>query len=552
MDDNRNILGRIKLAYGGDANAFTKEMLPLIRKYIAYVNVLPATQDSFFARPGGLVRLGLETAFFALQATDSQIFAGRATISTRRQLEPRWRFATFVAGLCAYLYRALDTVVVSDAHGTVWQPYLNPLEEWIHIHKVDGLFVRWGEARQGCRSLSLFALPMILPPDTLAYLAHDGSMIVAHMLAAISGEVRYQDRNVIDHLVNRASTLVIHRDLRDADAPAGQARARAYLARFLLNAMRELVQSHQGWVPNSDRSRMWFGRDGLFLVWPNGISDILTLLEDEGLYGLPASPVDAMEILSAAGIILPRSAEEGVWSIRPPGAAAPLEALKLVTPACVLTVLHPPPVALDTDMALDYSHEEGKTTERDTKLRQARATPPEAQGERVASPTPPDASDRQLPLPSIAPIPVAGENSSIEPPAGAHQRKAKKVKHTEPIQRTGGKYALRAPIRLSPGIAKILQAVVRSLNDRSLPPACYPMASGLFVPLDAFVLRQVDAKMALRALADADMLVAGPAGSEPVEHHKLHGKVVAGIVIARQFVEGMDGAGDAPIHSNAG
>lgn len=552
LDDNRDILGRIKLAYGGDANAFGKEMLPVIRKYIAYVNVLSATQDSFFARPGGLVRLGLETAFFALQATDSQIFAGRATISIRRQLEPRWRFATFAAGLCAYLYRALDTVVVSDAHGTVWQPYLNPLEEWIHQHEVDRLFVRWGEARQGCRSLSLFALPMILPTDTLSYLAHDGSMIVAHMLAAISGEVRYQDRNVIDHLVNRASTLVIHRDLRDADAPAGRARARAYLARFLLNAMRELVQTHQGWVPNSDRSRMWLGRDGLFLVWPNGISDILTLLEDEGLYGLPASPADAMEILSDAGIILPMSSDESVWSIRPPGAPEPLEALKLVTPACVLAVLHPSPVALDMNIALSGSHEEERTTESDIKLRRARATPSQAQEECPTPETPPDASDRQLSLPTIPPIPAVAGSAGIEPRTVGRQGKAKKVKHTEPIQSAIGNYSLRAPIRLNPGVAKILQAIVQTLNDTTLPPACYPMASGLFVPLDVFAARQADGKMAVRALADANMLVTGPAGTEPIEYHNLHGKQLVGMVIARQFIEGLDGAGETSINSNAG
>ncbi|PHV35863.1 MobH family relaxase [Janthinobacterium sp. BJB304] len=552
LDDNRDILGRIKLAYGGDANAFAKEMLPLIRKYIAYVNVLPATQDSFFARPGGLARLGLETAFFALQATDSQIFAGRATISTRRQLEPRWRFGTFAAGLCAYLYRALDTVVVSDAHGTVWQPYLTPLEDWIHKHEVGRLFVRWSEARQACRSLSLFALPMILPIDALAYLTHDGSTIVAHMLAAISGEVRYHDHNVIDHLVNRASTLVIHRDLRDADAPAGRARARAYLARFLLNAMRELVQSHQGWVPNADRSRMWLGRDGLFLVWPNGISDVLTLLQDEGLYGLPASPADAMEILSDTGIILPMSSDESVWSIRPPGAPEPLEALKLVTPGCVLAVLHPSPVALDMNIALNGSHEEERTTESDTKLRQASATPPQAQEECPAPETPPDASDRQLSLPTIPPIPAVAGSAGIEPRTDGRQGKAKKVKHTEPIQSAIGHYSLRAPIRLNPGVAKILQAIVQTLNDTSLPPACYPMASGLFVPLDVFAARQADGKMALRALADANMLVTGPAGTEPVEYHKLHGKQLVGMVIARQFIEGLDGAGETSINSNAG
>lgn len=393
---------------------------------------------------------------------------------------------------------------------------------------------------------------MILPADTLSYLTYDGSMIVAHMLAAVSGEVRYQDHNVIDHLINRASTLVIYRELRDADAPVGKARARAYLARFLLNAMRELVQSHQGWVPNSDRSRMWLGRDGLFLVWPNGISDILTLLEDEGLYGLPASPVDAMEILSDAGIVLPRNSNECVWSIRPPGAPEPLEALKLVTPGCVLAVLHPSPVALDMNIALNGSHEEERTTESDTKLRQARGTPPQAQEECPAPETPPDASDRQLSLPSIAPMPAFTGDTGIEPPAGGRQGKLKKVKDIKPSLPATGTYALRAPIRLNPGVAKILQAIVQTLNDTTLPPACYPMASGLFVPLDAFVARQVDAKMGIRALADANMLVAGPAGTEPVEYHNLHGKQLVGMVIARQFIEGMDGAGESSINSNAG
>lgn len=552
LDDNRDILGRIKLAYGGDANAFGKEMLPLIRNYTAYVNVLPATQDSFFARPGGLLRLSLETAFFALQATDSQIFAGRATISTRRQLEPRWRFGTFIAGLCAYLFRALDSVVVSDAHGKVWQPFQTPLEEWIHKHEVGRLFVRWSEARQECRSLTLFALPMILPADTLSYLTHDGSMIVAHMLAVISGEVRYQDHNVIEHLVNRASTLVIYRDLREADTQAGKARARAYLARFLLKAMRELVQSHQGWVPNAERSRMWLGRDGLFLVWPNGISDILTLLEDEGLYGLPASPADAMEILSDAGIIVPMSSDELVWLIRPPGAPEPLEALKLVTSGVVVAVLHPPPVALDMDIAVYCTHDEVRATENDTKPWQAKAASSQVQDECVAPETPPDVNERQLSLPSIPPMPATAAGTGIEPPAGARQGKAKKVKNTEPIQSANESYSLRAPIRLNPGIANVLRAIVQTLNETSLPPACYPMASGLFVPLDAFVARQADAKMALRALADANMLVAGPAGTEPVEYHNLHGKQLAGMVIASQFVEGMNAAGETSINSDAG
>ena len=98
---NADIVSRIKLCYGTDRDTFVTDVLALIRQYAAYVHLLPATADNYFSAPGGLLRLGLEAGFFSLQGTDAHIFSGRSTISTRRLLEPRWRHATFIAGLIA-------------------------------------------------------------------------------------------------------------------------------------------------------------------------------------------------------------------------------------------------------------------------------------------------------------------------------------------------------------------------------------------------------------------------------------------------------------------
>ena len=77
-------LQRFKYCYGCDAETFERDIVAPIRRYASYVNLLPATADNFFCSAGGLFRLGLEVAFYALQGTDAHIFSGRMSISARR------------------------------------------------------------------------------------------------------------------------------------------------------------------------------------------------------------------------------------------------------------------------------------------------------------------------------------------------------------------------------------------------------------------------------------------------------------------------------------
>ena len=64
-----DLIRRIKLSYGSDRNTFNADLFSLIRRYAEYVHLLPATPDNHFSLPGGLLRMGLEIAFYALQAT---------------------------------------------------------------------------------------------------------------------------------------------------------------------------------------------------------------------------------------------------------------------------------------------------------------------------------------------------------------------------------------------------------------------------------------------------------------------------------------------------
>ena len=117
---------RLRYAYGAEAATFERDIGGVVERYAHYVHLLPATPDSHFRHAGGLFRMGLEIGFYALQATDGAIFSGRQTITQRSALEPRWRYATFLAGLCSELYR-MSHVTVTNDRGEEWPAYLQPL-----------------------------------------------------------------------------------------------------------------------------------------------------------------------------------------------------------------------------------------------------------------------------------------------------------------------------------------------------------------------------------------------------------------------------------------
>lgn len=540
---NQELIGRIKLCYGCDAATFAADLLAPIRRYLAYVNQLPATMDSYFSEAGGLARIGLETAFYALQATDSQIFAGRATISNRRVLEPRWRRATFIAGLCNEIHRSLSHVRVSDEKGREWQPYLMPLSKWAQQAGLDRVHLRWNDGQEA-RALGLFALPMIVPPETMGDLAKDNAVIVPHMLSTVAGATMYHEHNVMYRLVGHAAALVIQRNLRSGGTRAG-GKPSLHMARYLVDAMRQLVLSHHSWQPNIGRSRLWYGRDGLFLVWPNGINDVVKLLEDERLPGIPDNASGVLDILEAAKLVSAQSAECRVWTIYPAGAQDPLEAIKFTTPATILAVLTPRPVPLTVELtAVPVGAEtpDGAAGPSPEGVSAPNAESAQGKGRSKLAMTKGAGQERpegvQLSLPEMDEPAgddsvVAGASSGVEPLREQAKPGARKPGRKARQEGVG----LAAPMRLNPEVASALAEIIGTLAG-SPPAACEVQEGALFVPLGELARRGIDARRAQRALGDAGMLAPQPDG-ERIHTRELLGAKVPGLLLDARCVAGL-------------
>ncbi len=515
------LLGRIKLCYGADRATFERDLMPLVRRYAAFVHLLPATPDNYFKTPGGLLCLGLETAFFALQGTDAHIFSGKATITARRELEPRWRIATFAGGLCCEVHRVLSHLIATTPDGEEWPSFLAPLFDWLQRRGAQRYFVRWRPRASEVRGLGLFALPMIVPAPLLEDLRHDDGAIVRQLFASVGGVPQYREHNVLDDLVRRSLALVIDRNLLASADRYGAPQYGSHLERYLVDAMRRLAASHSAWTANRDKSRLWFGEDGLFLLWPAAAQDILAMLEADQLAGVPKAPDTLLDILLDAGVLLAQADGSRVWQIFPSETKTPLDAVKLGAPAILIAGVEPMPVALGRPM---------QRREREAVALLAPAPAPRPQRQPAKQPEPPSAQAAQLSL-----IETDDSSGDEKPPASNEPQPAAPAAPVDarPIR-------LKAPMRLNPAVRQALLEAVDTLND---PPAATPLFTvreGVFVPLAEFERRAVQPAVAMRSLMDVGMLHRPAQGAPPTLSRDVQGVPTVGVVLLAACVDGLD------------
>jgi conjugal transfer pilus assembly protein TraI len=151
--------------------------------------------------------------------------------------------------------------------------------------------------------------------------------------------------------------------------------------------MRHLMAFNSTWAPNTEKSRVHWGQDGLFLVWPFAGHDLIKLWEQDKLAGLPRTPQallnfiadlelcenqawPAQECHSSASVDvafessldaptqpqppveppeeIPKSVQ--LHLIRPPGTRAEFHAIRIRFPDMLLSAVEPRPVQLDSPL----------------------------------------------------------------------------------------------------------------------------------------------------------------------------------------------------------
>lgn len=335
----QQMIRRLRLLAGVPDAEFERLYGGVLRSLATHIDLLPASESGTHMGAGGLFRLALELGFFSRQASEAVLFAGRAGVELRRDLEPRWRYATFLAGLCCELHRPLSRMIVVTENGQEWPVHRMPISEWLSSVRSERYFIRWvkeGDSFAG-GSATLLATK-IIPEFSLQYLQEGHPNIIPAMLDAIVADVSKTKDNQIAEILGRIRRKVIERDQVLAPQNYGKLTVGTQLEPHLIDAMRQLV-SNGAWTINIKKSRIWYGGDGMFIVWRTAAKEIIEVLERGAVSGIPRDATTIAEVLLKAGVLVADKQNDLYWKIKTPLSDNELVAVKVANPEMILVAL---------------------------------------------------------------------------------------------------------------------------------------------------------------------------------------------------------------------
>lgn len=100
-------------------------------------------------------------------------------------------------------------------------------------------------------------------------------------------------------------------------------------------------------------------------------------------------------------------------------------------------------------------------------------------------------------------------------------------------------------MRLNPVVRDALAYAVHTLNEDGKPAACI-INEGVFVPLETFARHGVQPSLAIRALAETNLLAKPGYDGPPTRSYQFNGLPTVGIVLDPRCVSGFDPAGFTP------
>jgi len=319
IETQGELIGQIRETSVATPEIFEQFHLAALRRFVSYAHLLPASQTHHHRGAGGLLRHATEVALWSLQSGDRVLLPGEQTPRRRRELEPRWHLAVFLAALCHDLGKPVTDLVVTSRDGAeVWNPFVEDLHAWATRHRVDRYFLHWRENRgRKHQAVSALIAERIIGPQGLAWLAAGDPELVLWMMETINGSPSAE--NPMHDLVVRSDQVSVERDLRSLGVAFTGYEIGLPVERFLLDLMRRLVREGT-WAINRPGARLWCIDGQLYLVWPAAGEELAALIHQEQVPGLPRTPDSLLEMLvdrSLASIREDRGGGERCWLIAP-------------------------------------------------------------------------------------------------------------------------------------------------------------------------------------------------------------------------------------------
>lgn len=261
---HRKLLTGLRLESGYNPTDYQFLIHQVLVSFATYVHCLPATRSLHHSDEGGLLRLGLETAFFAFRRADGRISQGVSSTEQRNSLDRAWRYAAFLAGLVRRIGRAATLVSVYSPDGRVrWNPLEQGLYSWLWGNRLKQYGLRWRtqEAAGDESDWGLWLCARVVPKTSLDLLHSASPAIVESLIDVLGGS---HDNNLYE-VVYAAEQAAIGNSLVAPGKSANVRERESQAHLFVIDTIRQLVSRQHGC--NAPGSCIWITRQGVYLVW---------------------------------------------------------------------------------------------------------------------------------------------------------------------------------------------------------------------------------------------------------------------------------------------
>ena len=269
---------------------------PAMLRLAELVQLLPASQSHHHRGAGGMLRHSLEVGLWTLQQTEGKLIRGVITPQKRRVIEPRWRLAAFLAGICHDLGKLVTDFTVTDrAGGLKWRPYMQGLHQWADQNKVENYFMHWVDGRgKNHTNVSSTLIESVVSRKTLDWIGEGSTDVMIWLTESLNNNPG--SGNQIHNFVVKADQLSVERDLKSMGAAMAGYEIGVPIERYLADIMRRLVQEGL-WRINEPGARVWNIDNTTYLIWPMAGEEIASRTRAEDIAGLPKTGDGILDML---------------------------------------------------------------------------------------------------------------------------------------------------------------------------------------------------------------------------------------------------------------
>lgn len=250
--------------------------LPVVRRGLMYMHLLPASQFHHHNGIGGLFAHSLQVATLAVRLGKQKVFNQRDMPRELYHNSKRWLFGCWLAGFLHDIGKPVTDVIVTG-DGETWYPYSSSLTAWLDDNNIREYHFIWQSAGHNRHQQStLMFVREIVPQKTFDWLADYGARAIWE--ACESTLVNPSKAgNLIAEVVQQADEFTSGEDIKARNE--GQIDGRRMggslpAAEYIMDALRLLIADGVIRV-NEKGSILHVTTSGTFIIWTTKASELI-------------------------------------------------------------------------------------------------------------------------------------------------------------------------------------------------------------------------------------------------------------------------------------